>query len=933
MMHNNNNRSNSNNNNNNQYERYTFPQTTSTNDITQTYLSEQLGKSLDHLALLENELHQLKAAANYDGDDGDDDDNRNHDKNHYKNEALNKNHHLHDENQQTMLFSIEYLSLAHAYATISSSMTTPSTDHYDINTLKNNGKLSNLCGIHKQLGQILLDHLPPPSQNSSSSDSSRGSSRNRQYSKLYQAIQTRYMMIFKHIHVHCILKLRTAISKAAAAVATQTPFHYLQSDNDDKDEEETIESIIKSLVQTQALHKLVMNHDDDDDDKKKKNDDDDIIHVIVREFMKPIIHRVQFHFLSHHTTSYTNTTNMNSNTENTAPSLSPSSSLMNEIKKQPERLIGWICTYIKDYIEENDLILLWDWIQSIIASSGATMQQQENEGFEIVNHDSTNTTTTFTTNHDSSSIPIVHEYFVQEMNQLIWLVLDKHDFYHKLKKCASITSTSSTISIPTTNLNGGNPLRICHAVESTLKFDDFTRQIISNCDNDDNVDDTEREQKIVTSLPLKATTLMDVFIIKEEQLFLWWLECERIGALNALKQKKKKLTPHRDSGKREEDIDPILLPFLESFASLIISWQRKSCHISHHGHQSFTQKIIIPVSVYFLECMHGMATKLKYELLGSSGKKIPNLEVFKLNARGWISIITGTELASHFLLLLHSHGNQYDITEVRRLSDSLHRLAEAMMEEMGTIIVEDLLLERTKLASYLMQCAHMFSLDGGKDVEKHHSYHLGQISPELQDTHDLLRSLCDVWTTWKTKCNHNAIHESIRDTERDRLELDVIDIVSVLEQTCNQMIQKVAFRVEEKFLEVALDSNNMISELRCFGCQIFSFDVSLITNMFENENLYHFKRLNDVINLISMDNAKFETIRNAMRDLLSNPLHATPRDEIMMFETLHVKDLEMDGTIYNEALNMIIAQGFQYLDLNDAVSIMKRKVVSHAPLK
>ena len=95
-MHNNNNRSNSNNNNNNQYERYTFPQTTSTNDITQTYLSEQLGKSLDHLALLENELHQLKAAANYDGDDGDDDDNRNHDKNHYKNEALNKNHHLHD---------------------------------------------------------------------------------------------------------------------------------------------------------------------------------------------------------------------------------------------------------------------------------------------------------------------------------------------------------------------------------------------------------------------------------------------------------------------------------------------------------------------------------------------------------------------------------------------------------------------------------------------------------------------------------------------------------------------------------------------------------------------------------------------------------------------------------------------------------------------
>ena len=78
--------------------------------------------------------------------------------------------------------------------------------------------------------------------------------------------------------------------------------------------------------------------------------------------------------------------------------------------------------------------------------------------------------------------------------------------------------------------------------------------------------------------------------------------------------------------------------------------------------------------------------------------------------------------------------------------------------------------------------------------------------------------------------------------------------------------------------------------------------------------------------LVSMDNLKYGTLRGAMIDLLKDPFEVTTQNEVI--DDMVIERLEKDGTLFNEAQSMILAQGFKYLNLNDAVNIINRRIVN-----
>merc|ERR1712038_1271605 len=113
----------------------------------------------------------------------------------------------------------------------------------------------------------------------------------------------------------------------------------------------------------------------------------------------------------------------------------------------------------------------------------------------------------------------------------------------------------------------------------------------------------------------------------------------------------------------------------------------------------------------------------------------------------------------------------------------------------------------------------------------------------------------------------------------------------------------VAVRVEEKFLEVALDYSGMIPEISQSGCQIFCFDVDQIANLFQNSFDSYiaanpFSRLKDIVKLMSLEDTKFQSLRDAVRGLVGDPFDSSTHRGTL--GPLLIEQLERDGTLFNE---------------------------------
>jgi len=1014
------------------YEKHSFPRSSSPNEITQSWLNQQLEKTLTNLSLIETKLTLLNDDPSYNHNDNHTDNyNNDNDGNDYDYEheydddtyETEKEKQQQQKNLQSKMIgfrdipklnlTVEYLSLAHDYLSISSSSTpntstaaanndTAAANNDTATSIDNRKNVPQMIQILKQLVQILTSH-PPPSSASSSSES-------KKYEILYNGIQERFECILNHVKARCLLELKKYIYQynfpsvtSSSSSSSSLSFSERKHNNDEHDDDEhdslSIETKSESIIylittlfnillwKDSISNHLLSSYSSTTSSSYDQMDTwNRVIGPVVHEFMRPIVQRVQYHFISNDDNPNHNTTDNNDNDASTASA----SSLSDEVTKRPYKLIEWVCIYIKDIINSQEMIMVWKWMQDIVSDIHVT---------------TTTTTTTTTTNHipsSSSSPPLdvpsplrIRSYFINEMNNLIRYVLYKRNYFHHLKN-ASLVSTSMDVTF--------HPGVVCNAIECILKYDEFImdhlNEVVDYQHDDDDEEEEENTQKEKHGMDM-IYTLTDTVICNDTSFFHWWLECEKDNALQTLKEQKENcmLSNNTHINKDEEgsntgsDINAlcILMPCTEAFLALLYGFQSKMSlmtrtHNLHTGRRTgtnnkrlFVQKVEVPTCMEFMEIMHEKASMLRKEMLPQrrrNGNLPPNDIELQSNIQKWISVITGTQLAATCLYKNASSSRPNDRpndndnnnndddnmhVERKRIATSLEKLGEAMVEELSASFVENLLMERTKFASYLMQCVYTLSSDDAMLYTHTHTNDQpsttdNNISPQLTEVAHLLHVLCRVCRDAMIKAHEIPISRdekstttttvtNILDEGKDEPDYHAVETkMNLVENIPLKILKNISQRVEEKFLDIALDYNNMIPELNITGCTYFSHDVEHIANVFRisivdkgsQEDgalaLNTFNRLKDVTKLMAMEDGKFKSLCNAIRMLLAEPLLDSLENNYNVHPVI-IDELEEDGTLYNEAQSMILAQGFQYLNLRDAINVMNRRRINDTGTK
>mmetsp|Transcript_2186 Transcript_2186/g.3348 ORF Transcript_2186/g.3348 Transcript_2186/m.3348 type:complete len:339 (-) Transcript_2186:32-1048(-) len=321
----------------------------------------------------------------------------------------------------------------------------------------------------------------------------------------------------------------------------------------------------------------------------------------------------------------------------------------------------------------------------------------------------------------------------------------------------------------------------------------------------------------------------------------------------------------------------LLSPRAEMFCALIHSIQCKANVFLPHSKASYLGHVAVPAYTQFLDAIHDSSTELR----GLLSQR--NVDLDK-NLRCWMEIINGTQVAS-LVLLGDVDAQDNDLSRVGR---SMERLRDVLVDEFATTFVEKVLMERAKLASYIMRCSHLLSstaIDVSSDTKS--------LSPDLHQFSIMLTKVL-------TFCNKHSI-----DTKAE----------GPLGFAPSAIRIAVSNLVAEKFLEIALDAHGMTPDVELDGAIIFARDVQLVSDMFSPDKSA-FIRLIDAAKFMAVPTDKLVTLREAITGLVT----VGPEQEPLDFRSFSV-----DSTLFDSATSMLRAKGFENLYLEDAISILNRR--------
>jgi hypothetical protein len=621
--------------------------------------------------------------------------------------------------------------------------------------------------------------------------------------------------------------------------------------------------------------------------------------IVVVELFRPWVERIQFHFLQPSEDRLTST--------------------------RTDRLVEWILNYVRD------LILL--------------PQQQQEQSPETNNN--SNSTSSSTSPWDlvvtgiapwqgCGALPAA---FLQEVIRLVTHVLTERQFFRH----ASIAGIQSS------------PLLLIQAMEQMFQFDSLVRTLWADVrpNNDD-----ESDALLHPHRPT-GMGLMDTFLGRDDELLQWCIDRERETVFSTL----------------FEDTDAVVTlpsinhvsPRAEIFCALIRSVQTKASLFTVPG--PYLRQVAVPLCMQFVDAVHETSNDLKRRLLhqpkeqrsSSSSTALVHLDELTSNIKEWMELINGTHLAALVLLRPDdwqrggppSTSSDHDLA---RFGTSLERFQQVLVEEFAATLVETILMERAKLASYLMMACHLLASETwDHDTED-------DLSPELKETHVVL-------TQFQTVCARAAVGSNYDDDDAKASPIAASGITSTSSRTTmgipevsrfasNAMRDQVWNRLADKLLEVALDVHSMTPDIWQQGATIFARDVSIlfmgassssasssgktagpsskvanpprsggsrgspgksttttshiITTTATTSNLPMVLRLLDLVRLMSMDSASLSRLFHALAGLAGTGF-------------LDPEDFSSDGTLYEEAMSMIQAKGFIHLELEDTFSILNRR--------
>lgn len=427
--------------------------------------------------------------------------------------------------------------------------------------------------------------------------------------------------------------------------------------------------------------------------------------------------------------------------------------------------------------------------------------------------------------------------FLNEICQLASYVIVQRNFFRHEK----IVGPRST------------PILLSGAIEQLLSFDSTIRDLVV--------------------LDVYPISLSQSLVVEDEELWNWFLTSERRWALSTLFDTPvfSDIAPRRVS------------PRAELFSAIIHSIQSKAALFVTGS--PYIARVGVPVCQDFLNAIHESSTELR-GLLGQ--RKLLSIEDLVKNLEAWVDLINGTHMAA---MRLNQVDNRVE-HELSRVGRSMERLRDAIVDECCSTLVETIIMERAKLASYLMRCSHMLSLDDASED-------IVELSPDLQEPNAVFSTIVTVCADGTSAKHHE-------------------EIGSVTSFAPLAIRSNVTDRMAEKFLEVALDAHGMTPDITLSGARRFHRDM---LTLFGSPPLPSLTlRLFDVTRFMKMDPKPFKELKRAISGLVQ-PLPS--------LDSLHYEAFENDGTVLDEAISMLRAKGYAWMYLEDALSIFNRRGESY----
>ena len=438
-----------------------------------------------------------------------------------------------------------------------------------------------------------------------------------------------------------------------------------------------------------------------------------------------------------------------------------------------------------------------------------------------------------------------------------------------------------------------NPLLLYNAMEQFLLYDQITQQK-SSLVTPSSTTNHQRHH-------LHLMTMMDLLMTQDEELVEWWMERERESVFATLFEDDSAVNIPKPLANH-------VSPRAEVFCALIRSVQYKAAILTSNP-GPYLRNVAVPLCGQFVDALHETCNDLR-SLLVQNSRDLPSEEQLVSNINEWIEIINGTNLAAQLLLKegawqdgMAGTTSQSD-HDLARFGRALRKLCSVMIEEFAKAFVETILMEGAKLASYVMLASHILSSEewpsgGGSNDSGGEDNTTTDLSPELRETTTVLHQFHQLCNSILSLGGHNE--DGATDSEDHR----VANFAPVEIRT------HVMNRIAVKFLDVALDMDNVSPDIWQAGAKVFSRDVAVIIGP---SDIPLALRLMDVTMLLCLDTIYIQSLFDALTGLVGLPV-----------EYLDIEDFTTDGTIYDEATSMIKAKGFSYLELEDVVSILNRR--------
>uniref|UniRef100_A0A7S4M6V3 Uncharacterized protein n=1 Tax=Odontella aurita TaxID=265563 RepID=A0A7S4M6V3_9STRA len=725
---------------------------------------------------------------------------------------------------------------------------------------------------------------------------------------LYRVLLDRYKALHKYVRARALLSVRRSLRKCnyPAESGCDILSDGLAPWNENCDvNDESFSTAASALVKLQLMHDHLMHHIGHYENSSYIQKLD-----LIDELCRPVVKRVCYHFVE-------NASELAENNTHNIPA--------KDVQDEPPRSTGsrldclpqWLFHYMKDVILEGPYDFLKEDLQPLLNRWMEELQKEISDD---------------EWNEERSAVVSWHEYEASSSYFLSEMV----------KACEHVLEARNFFQDPSVVGKHVNPTFLSNAIEQMLMFDSFISNLLIDetypGKNQSKRENTDINAPRRASLPMRPPRLVDNFFASNAVLLGWWASMDKHYMLSMLSA-----TSEGDASGSYARVSGVIAgklpisPTAETFLSLLHSARTKAEAIGFpDGRRTYVAKAIVPLCMHFMDSMHKHASAMRDLLIQRKrGGAPPTDENLRKNFVCWIELITGTHLASAAL----SHGGSGEVVtlgadeDLARVGRSLERLCGAMVDECGSSFVETVLSERAKLASYLMRCPHMLSSRSAVPPD-----HIS-LSPDLNEVAHILciaLGVCDE-VLREVREAFGPSPERKSHQRSSTVAPEEMHATTSLGFAAKSIDANIARRLEEKLLEVALDIHDMVPVIGYGGAQQFQHDMQILVGAFgcrdatklidsgaSPTTLGTFKRLFDATAFMSLDDKTFFSLREAIYGLVRSSDAAALGDEFSE-EELAYDVFAADGTLSDEARSMLRAKGFSRLNVEDALSVLKRR--------